>query len=74
MMDNMIRYSDDEARLMAHIRENGALTLKQATEVLKQPRFRTIKVLVDLISIGALNIYTTPKQELYGLNPLLVDA
>jgi predicted HTH transcriptional regulator len=68
--NTIIRYSAQEQQLMSYLDEHGHITLRQLMKLLKVSRFKAMRILVNLISVGVLNVSTTQNAEFYSLNPL----
>jgi len=66
---SVVSFTEPEERLLRHIRQNGNITLKQSTKLLKLPRFEVVRLLVNLLALKVLTFQQMNNEEYYGINP-----
>ncbi len=62
-----LRYSEAEKKLLEYLRNNEKITLSEFLKTVKINKFRVENILVNLISIGVLEIEFTEKEVYYKL-------
>ena len=63
-----IRYGSKEQELLSYLEKNDKITLKEFCELLNIGKRRASRILVDLVSAGALRVHTTEKNDFYTLS------
>ncbi|WP_129715616.1 helix-turn-helix domain-containing protein [Pedobacter sp. SYP-B3415] len=63
--DQVIVYSDNERKLLTYLEENGRITLKQFSKLIRASYRKTQKILVSLILAGVLLPHTSEKEEYF---------
>lgn len=62
-----IKYSTKEQGVLDYLNNNDRITLKEVCKMLNISRWRAQRMLVNLVSVGALKVHTTEKTEFYTL-------
>lgn len=60
-----IEYSENEKALLEYLEENERITSKEYGQILKLPRRRAQRILVNLVLSGVIRLHTTEKEEYY---------
>lgn len=63
--ETLIKYSDNERRLLAYLEKNKRITLKEFCQLVNISRWRAQRILVNLISAGVIRVHTTEKHDFY---------
>ena len=63
----LIVYSDMEKALLEYLSVHSKITLKEYCKLMNISRWRAMKILVNLISVGVLNVFNTEEPEFYTL-------
>ena len=66
--NTFIRYGSKEQELLSYLEKNDKITLKEFCDLLNIGKRRASRILVDLVSAGALRIHTTEKTDFYTLS------
>ncbi|SDF71838.1 Putative DNA-binding domain-containing protein [Pedobacter terrae] len=61
----LISYSDNEKKLLEYLEQNGRITLKEFSKLLRSSYRKAQKVLVNLILTNVIKSHTTEKEEYY---------
>lgn len=61
----LIEYSVNEKALLEYLEENERITSKEYGQILKLPKRRAQKILVNLVLSGVIRLHTTEKEEYY---------
>ena len=64
----LIEYGSKEQALFDYLRKNDRITLKEYVRLLNISRQRATRILVKLISIGAIRVHSTEKTDFYTLS------
>jgi len=67
-MGTLIKYSRHEESLLKYLEQNDRITLKEVCKLLNISRWRSQKMLVNLVSAGILRSHTTEKTEFFTLS------
>lgn len=60
-----IEYSENEKALLEYLEENERITSREYGQILKLPRRRAQRILVNLVLSGVIRLHTTEKEEYY---------
>lgn len=60
-----IEYSDKEKTLLAYLEKNERINVKECSDLLKQGRRASQRILVNLVLSGIICVHTTEKEEYY---------
>jgi len=63
----IINYSDKEKALLNYLSNHPRITLKEFCKLVNISRWRAMKILVDLVSVGVIRVYQTENPEYYTL-------
>ncbi|MEP7265558.1 MAG: ATP-binding protein, partial [Bacteroidota bacterium] len=63
-----VEFSSKEKALFDYLRSNEKITVKQYCKLINISRWRAIKILVNLITLGIIRSHTTEKTEFYTLS------
>jgi predicted HTH transcriptional regulator len=63
----LIKYSSKEKALLDYLQINNRITLKEYCKLINISRWRAMRILVNLVSIGVIRIHQTEKPEYYTL-------
>ncbi len=63
----LIVYSSKEKALLEYLQENPKITLKEYCKLINVSRWRAMKIVVNLVSIGVLRLHQTEKPEYFSL-------
>lgn len=63
----LINYSSKEQGVLDYLNKNDRITLKEVCKLLNISRWRAQRMLVNLVSVGAVKVHTTEKTEFYTL-------
>ncbi len=61
----LIEYSDKEKTLLAYLENKERITVKECSDLLKQGRRASQRILVNLVLSGIICVHTTEKEEYY---------
>ncbi|WP_145854246.1 AlbA family DNA-binding domain-containing protein [Pedobacter suwonensis] len=61
----LISYSDNEKKLLEYLEQNGKITLKEFSKLLRSSYRKAQKVLVNLILTNVIKSHTTEKEEYF---------
>lgn len=61
----LIEYSVNEKALLEYLEENERITSKEYGQILKLPKRRAQRILVNLVLSGVIRLHTTEKEEYY---------
>ena len=61
----LIEYSDKEKTLLQYLENTERITVKECSDLLKQGRRASQRLLVNLVLSGIIRIHTTEKEEYY---------
>ena len=65
--DTIINYTDKEKALLTYLSQHPRITLKEYCKLVNISRWRAMKILVNLVSVGVLRVYQIEKPEYYTL-------
>lgn len=63
----IINYTDKEKALLTYLSNHPRITLKEFCKLVNISRWRAMKILVDLVSVGVLRVYQMENPEYYTL-------
>ncbi|MCC6721289.1 MAG: putative DNA binding domain-containing protein [Bacteroidia bacterium] len=63
----LIKYSDEEKKLLSYLSENDSITLNQYRKLQNLSKYKASKIIVNLISTGILKSNTTEESEFFSL-------
>ncbi|PST83191.1 AAA family ATPase [Pedobacter yulinensis] len=63
--DQVIVFSDNEKKLLSYLEENGRITLKQFSKLIRASYRKTQKILVSLILAGVVSAHTSEREEYF---------
>lgn len=66
--NTIIRYGSKEQELLSYLEKNDKITLKEFCDLLNIGKRRASRILVDLVSAGAVRVHTTEKNDFYTLS------
>ena len=66
--NTIIEYSSKEKALLDYLSKHNRITVKEYCKLLNISRWRAIKILVNLVSIGVMRLHNTEKTEFYTLS------
>jgi predicted HTH transcriptional regulator len=64
----VVEFSSKEKALLDYLREHSKITIKQYCKLINISRWRAIKIVVNLVSIGVIRSHTTEKTEFFTLS------
>lgn len=64
----VVEFSSKEKALLDYLRDNSRITIKQYCKLINISRWRAIKILVNLVSLGVIRSHTTEKTEFFTLS------
>ncbi len=64
----VIEYSTKEKALLDYLSKQDRITVKEYCKLINISRWRAIKILVNLVSVGVIRTHTTEKAEFYTLS------
>jgi predicted HTH transcriptional regulator len=64
----LIKYSSKEKELLDYLSAHSKITLKEYCKLLNISRWRAMRILVNLVSVGVIDLHTTEKEEFYTLS------
>lgn len=64
---NLIRYSNDEKKLLEYLDQNGQITIKQLIKLLRCSQRKAQKILINLILTGIIEPILSEKEECYQI-------
>jgi predicted HTH transcriptional regulator len=64
----VVEFSSKEKALLDYLRVNPKITIKEYCKLINISRWRAIKILVNLVSIGVIRSHTTEKTEFFTLS------
>ena len=67
-------YSEPVQEVLFYLRENQFITLDQAREVSRLPKFKAEHLLSDLILLGVIELELSESSEVYKLSPADSDS
>jgi DNA-binding IclR family transcriptional regulator len=62
-----LTYGSKESGVLNYLQTTEKITLKEVCKMLNISRWRAQRMLVNLVSMGALRVHTTEKTEFYTL-------
>ncbi len=66
--NTVIEYSSKEKALLDYLTLNHRITIKEYCKLINISRWRAIKIIVNLVSVGVLRSHNTEKTEFYTLS------
>ncbi|MGI8892531.1 MAG: AlbA family DNA-binding domain-containing protein [Bacteroidia bacterium] len=66
--NTFIKYGSKEQELLSYLERNDKITLKEFCDLLNIGKRRATRILVDLVSAGAIRMHTTEKNDFYTLS------
>lgn len=66
--NTLIEYSSKEKALLDYLKTHKRITIKEYCRLINISRWRAIKIVVNLVSIGVLRAHNTEKTEFYTLS------
>jgi predicted transcriptional regulator len=63
----LIEYTSKEKALLDYLSSNKKIYLKEFCKLVNISRWRAIKILVNLVSVGVLRVHQTENPEYYTL-------
>ena len=66
--NTVIEYSSKEKALLDYLNSNQRITIKEYCKLINISRWRAIKIIVNLVSVGVLRSHNTEKTEFYTLS------
>ena len=66
--NTLIEYSSKENALLKHLRDHDRITVKEFCKLINISRWRAIKILVNLVSVGIIRAHNTEQTEFYTLS------
>ena len=63
----LIQYTSKEKALLDYLKENKKITVKEFCKLINISRWRAIRILVNLISVGVIRSHNTEKREFFTL-------
>lgn len=64
----LIQYTSKEKALLDYLKDNKRITVKEFCKLINISRWRAIKILVNLISVGVIRSHNTEKTEFFTLS------
>ena len=64
----IIEYTSKEKALLDFLRDNKRITIKEYCKLINISRWRAIKILVNLVSVGVIRSHTTEKTEFFTMS------
>ncbi len=64
----LIEYTSKEKALLDFLKENKRITVKEYCKLINISRWRAIKILVNLVSVGIIRSHSTEKTEFFTLS------
>ena len=64
----IIEYTSKEKELLDFLRDNKRITIKEYCKLINISRWRAIKILVNLVSVGVIRSHTTEKTEFFTMS------
>lgn len=65
---NVVEFSSKEKALLDYLRDHNKITIKQYCKLINISRWRAIKIIVNLVSMGVIRSHTTEKTEFFTLS------
>jgi len=65
---NLVEFSSKEKALLDYLRDHNKITIKQYCKLINISRWRAIKIIVNLVSMGVIRSHTTEKTEFFTLS------
>ena len=66
--NTIVEYSSKEKALLDYLRHHHRITIKEYCKMLNLSRWRAIKILVNLVSVGIIRNHNTESTEFYTLS------
>lgn len=66
--NTIISYSSKEKALLDYLNDNHRITVKEFCKLINISRWRAIKIIVNMVSIGVIRSHNTEKTEFYTLS------
>jgi predicted HTH transcriptional regulator len=64
----LVEFSSKEKALLDYLRDHNRITVKQYCKLINISRWRAIKILVNLLSLGVIRSHNTEKTEFFTLS------
>ena len=64
----IIEYTSKEKALLDFLRDNKRITIKEYCKLINISRWRAIKILVNLVSVGVIRSHTSEKTEFFTMS------